>query len=125
MTVKCGHCDEFLADVTRLSDEVTTMVCANSDCTGGKAPVAVTGDKIGLQMLQALGLPTHGVVSFTISVDPQEIVVATVKSVVDKQRLEKVCEKYLARMKVEPDFREPESAPSVTDAPVPFDRPMR
>lgn len=127
MSVKCGSCGEFLADLTRITDDVARMVCANPACARGpvSAPRAVCGDRIGLQVLEALGLPTQGVTSFTISFAPNEIVIATVKAVVDKERLEQVCEKYLARLKLEPVLSSPESAPPETDAPVPFDRPMR
>lgn len=100
--------------------------CANEDCqlSAAKTPQAVTGDRIGLQVLKALGLPTEGVTSFSVSFEPKEIVIATVKVVVDKSRLEQVCETYLARMKVCPEFSEPESASlaAQSKSPAPIDQ---
>ena len=69
MSVKCGSCGEFMADVTRITDSHERLVCANKSCRlSNLSPTRIsTPQKFGAELIKVLGLEGQRVTGVTIA----------------------------------------------------------
>ena len=81
MSVKCGSCGEFMADVTRITDSHERMVCANKSCrlSGLSSTRIAMPQKFGAELIKVLGLDGQRVTGVTIAFKVDRPIVLTVE----------------------------------------------